>query len=92
MATESLRQGPYVGRTAGIVLLIATAVDAFLGILRPIWDAAHHSASVPLMMKATLITPMIFGLGVIYSVFGQKASSILGPRDRPSKLGWVVYI
>jgi sterol desaturase/sphingolipid hydroxylase (fatty acid hydroxylase superfamily) len=92
MPSESLWNKQLTERGIGILALVCSGVLTYLGVFQPIWDAAHHKASVSLFMKAAIVAPMVLALGLVYTILGDKAARFLGPRDRPSGLGWVFYI
>jgi hypothetical protein len=43
-------------------------------------------------MKGAVVVPVLFAIGVINVAMGERASQILGRRQKPSALGWVIYI
>ena len=79
-------------RGVGILALVGGFVFIYLGIYKPISDAANHEPSISVSMKAAVIAPLVLALGVVYTVFGPLTAGILGPRNRPSILGWAFYI
>jgi multisubunit Na+/H+ antiporter MnhB subunit len=79
-------------RGIGILCLIGSLVFIYLGIYQPISDAAHHEPTVSLSMKAAIIAPLVFALGITFTVLGDKTTKYLGPRNQLSKLGWAFFI
>lgn len=79
-------------RAIGILALLGSFVFIYLGIYKPISDAANHEPTISFSMKAAIIAPLVFALGLVYTIFGPLTAGILGPRNRPSFLGWAFYI
>jgi hypothetical protein len=79
-------------RAIGILALLGSFVLIYLGIYQPISNAANHEWTDSASTRASIIAPLVLALGLTYTVFGQHTSVILGPRSRPSVLGWAFYI
>ena len=79
-------------RGVGVLALLVSPVFIYLGIYKPISDAAHHESTISMSMKAAIIAPLILALGIVYTVFGPLTAGVLGPRNRPSIIGWAFYI
>ncbi len=43
-------------------------------------------------MKGAVVVPVVFAIGIVNVTMGERASQILGRRQKPSALGWVIYI
>ena len=79
-------------RAIGVFALVGTGVIAYLSIISPLLAASRHEESVGLSLKGAVVTPVIFAIGIINVVMGEKARTIIGRRQAPSPLGWVIYI
>jgi Na+-driven multidrug efflux pump len=79
-------------RGIGILALVGAGVLAYFFIAAPLLAAARHDRHIDFSMKAACFTPLLLALGVIYTIFGDSTARFLGPRHRPSALGYVFYI
>jgi threonine/homoserine/homoserine lactone efflux protein len=89
---ESARSCELPERGVGILAIVAGAVFAYIGIVSPLVSAARHEEKVTFILEAAVIAPLALALGVLYTVLGDTAAKYLGPRQRPSRLGWVFYL
>jgi hypothetical protein len=78
-------------RILGIFALVGSGVIGYLCIVAPLIAASRHESSVDLSLKGIVVFPVIFAIGIINIVMGERARSILGRRQMPSLLGWVIY-
>ena len=79
-------------RGIGVFALLGSSVFIYLGILRPLLSAMNREPTVTIGSTSAVIAPMVFCLGVTYTILGGNAERYLGPRNRPSALGWVFYV
>lgn len=78
-------------RGIGVFALVGCGVLSYLSIVAPLLAASRHEESVTLSMKGAIVAPILLAIGVINVTMGDRASQILGKRQRPSALGWVIY-
>jgi hypothetical protein len=55
-------------------------------------EGVNHRESVSLSMQGAVVMPVLLAIGIINVTMGERASQILGRRQGPSALGWVIYI
>ena len=79
-------------RGIGVLALVGCGILTYLSILSPLIAASHHQESVTLSLKGAVVTPVLLAIGLINVVMGDRAAAILGRRQKPSALGWVIYI
>jgi hydrogenase-4 membrane subunit HyfE len=79
-------------RGIGVLALICSSVFIYLGIYEPISDAASHKPTVSLSRKAAFIAPMVLALGIVYTVFGERAVKYLGWGVNATVLGWAFIV
>lgn len=79
-------------RAIGIFALIAGLALTYLGIISPLMAAARQRESVSFPLEGVVLAPLVLAIGLVYTLFGEKAARILGLRQRPSALGWVFAI
>ncbi len=75
----------------GIFALIGTGALGYLFVFTPLLAASRHASSVDLSLKGVVVVPVIFTLGIINVIMGERARPILGRRQMPSALGFVIY-
>ena len=78
-------------RILGAFALVGTAVIGYLCVLAPVLAASRHESSVDLSLKGVVVLPVIFAIGIINLIMGERARPILGRRQMPSRLGFVIY-
>ena len=78
-------------RGIGVLALIGCSVLSYLSIVSPLLAASRHEESVSPSMKGAVVVPVLFAIGIINVAMGERASQILGRRQKPSPLGWVIY-
>ncbi len=79
-------------RGIGVFALVGCGVLSYLSIVSPLLAASRHGESVSLSMKGAVVVPVLLAIGIINVVMGERASQVLGRRQKPSALGWVIYI
>jgi hypothetical protein len=89
---QSMMNRELSDRGLGIFALIGSGVLTYLCVIAPLLAASRHEHSISLSLKGAIVTPVIFTIGIINVIMGEKARQILGRRQMPSGLGWVIYI
>lgn len=79
-------------RGIGVLALVGCGILTYLSIISPLVAASRHEESVSLSLKGAVVAPVLFAIGLINVVMGDRAAQILGRRQKPSALGWVIYI
>jgi threonine/homoserine/homoserine lactone efflux protein len=79
-------------RGIGVLALVCCGVLAYLSIISPLIAASRHEERVSFSLKGAVVTPVLLTIGVIYVLMGDRTAQILGKREKPSALGWVIYI
>lgn len=74
-----------------MLALIGCGVLSYLSIVAPLLAASRHAESVTFSMKGAVVAPVLLAIGIINIAMGDRASWILGRREKPSALGWVIY-
>ena len=77
-------------RLLGLVLLAMGIGLGGLAIYAPLIAADLREKTISISLKGALIVPMCLGIGLIYLVYGNRVSDILGTRRQPSTLGWII--
>lgn len=83
---------PLSERGIGILALLGCGVLSYLSIVAPLIAASRHEESVNFSMKGAIVAPVLLAIGVINVAMGERANRILGRREKPSALGWVIYV
>src|SRR5260221_5734179 len=79
-------------RGIGVFALVGCGVLTYLSIISPLVAASRHEESVSLSLKGAVVAPVLLAIGLINVLMGDRAAQILGRRQKPSALGWVIYI
>jgi hypothetical protein len=74
-------------KTMGVVLLVAGLACLYLGVIDP---PVSGGDDVLLFSKAVALVPFALVYGIAYTFFTVRATLILGKRNRPTRIGWVV--
>jgi len=82
---------PLSERGIGVLALVGCGVLSYLSVVAPLLAASRHAESVNFSMKGAVVAPVLLAIGVINVAMGDRASRILGKRQKPSALGWVIY-
>ena len=88
---QSAMNKPLSERGIGVLALVGCGVLSYLSIVAPLVAASRHEESVNFSMKGAVVAPVLLAIGVINVAMGERASRILGRRQKPSALGWVIY-
>lgn len=88
---QSMMNKPLSERGIGVLALIGCGVLSYLSIVGPLVAASRHEESVNFSMKGAVVAPVLLAIGVINVAMGDRSSRILGRREKPSALGWVIY-
>ena len=79
-------------RGIGVLALVGCGILTYLSIISPLVAASRQEESVSLSLKGAVVAPVLFAIGLINVFLGDRAVQILGRRQKPSALGWVIYI
>ena len=71
----------------GVVLLLAGLACVYLGVIEPL---RVGSGGNRFLLKTAALAPMALVYGVAYTFFTRRATLILGRRNKPTRVGWVV--
>jgi hypothetical protein len=91
-AAQTIMSKPLSERGIGVLALVLCGVMSYLSVVTPLLAASRHEEEVSFSMKGVVVAPMLLGIGVIHVTMGDRASSILGRREKPSALGWLIYL
>ncbi|HEY5993659.1 MAG TPA: hypothetical protein VIU46_03565 [Gallionellaceae bacterium] len=99
---QSLMSRELPVRASGILLLVSGSVIAYFSVVSPFLAASNHEESVsttltgtgltPLALARLMgagVTPLILALGVVYTFFPARATTLLGHPQRMTRLGSV---
>ncbi len=92
--TDPNRQQPASKmRWIGLFMSIGGGMLAYLSVVSPLLAASHHEEDVSISLKAVMLAPTLLILGLILLLMGNdEAGRLLGSRQRPTPLGWVICI
>ena len=82
-------------RGIGAVVLVCGLALTYLSMISPLLDAARKAESVTVRFELAIIVPLALVTGLVYTLFGDRAAKVLGmlgPRRRPTALGWVFVL
>lgn len=88
---QSVMNKPLTERGIGVLALVGCGVLSYLSIVGPLLAASRHEESVNFSMKGAVVAPVLLAIGVINVAMGEQANRVLGRREKPSALGWVIY-
>ncbi len=74
-------------KTMGVVLLVAGLACLYLGVIDPLRGGAGGSSFA---LKTAVLAPLALVYGIAYTFFTMRATLILGRRNRPTRIGWIV--
>ena len=89
---QTIMSKPLSERGIGVLALVGCGVLSYLSVVTPLLAASRHEEEVSLSMKGVVGVPVLLAMGVIHVTMGDRASRILGRREKPSALGWVIYL
>lgn len=92
MTTDEKSGKGISNRVAGLLLLACGLVLLYVGIIEPIYSAAHDAKIVGTYLKAAIAAPIFLAAGLVFAAWGDKATLHLGTREKPSIKGWIFYI
>jgi hypothetical protein len=79
-------------RAIGVLALLLSLPIIYSGIYEPISDAASRKPTVSFSRKAAFVVPLVLALGIVYTVFGERAVKYLGWGTNATGLGWAFMI
>jgi hypothetical protein len=88
---DSHWRGLFSERVSGVILLIGSSIEGYGFILTPLLQATYHVQSINCWFTFITFISILFGYGLIFTIFGKRASRALfrSPKQ-PSKLGSIV--
>lgn len=92
MTTDDKSGKGISNRVAGLLLVVCGLVLLYVGIIEPIYSAAHDAKIVGTYLKAAIGAPVFLAAGLVFAALGDKATLHLGTREKPSVKGWVFYV
>jgi hypothetical protein len=88
---QPVAKGDSSDRILGVVALVGAGVIGYLCVVAPLLAASRHEGSVDLSLKGVVALPPIFATGIINLIMGERPRPILGRRQMPSPLGFIIY-
>ncbi len=82
----------FAGRVLGLIMLVAGTLMFFLYTYTAIVDAQAQLPTVDYREKFTFMQVVLLVPGLVYTIFGEHASKVLGPTSRPTRLGWAFAV
>jgi uncharacterized membrane protein YkvI len=89
---QSVMNKPLSERGIGVFALIGYGALSYLSVVAPLLAESRHAESVNFSMKGAVVAPVLLAIGVINVTLGGRANRILSRREKPSALGWVIYV
>lgn len=80
----------FASRPLGLILLAAASLAFVLNTYLPLSEAHAGADSISYSGKFVFIQPLFFVMGLVYTLFGERASVVLGPTSKPLKWGWIL--
>lgn len=78
-------------RILGFLLTIAGLGAMYYFIVRQAIGAIKHDPKVFLSLKGAMVSPVMLGIGVVYMVFGSRATEFLGDHTKqPTTTTWIL--
>jgi hypothetical protein len=77
-------------RIVGAVMLLAGIVLAYLCIYLPVMEAGRGDHTISITLKGAVLCPVGIGLGLIYTIGGDRANALLRDGRRLTPFGWFV--
>jgi hypothetical protein len=88
---RSLRDRLDIERILGLLLTIGGVAAMYYFIVRPAIGAIKHDPRVFLSLKGAMFSPVAMAIGVVYTVFGSRATEVLGDRTKqPTMTTWIL--
>jgi hypothetical protein len=78
-------------RILGFFALVGAGVIGYFCVLAPLVAASRHASSVELSFKGVAVLPPILAIGIINLIMGERARPILGRRQMPSPIGFIIF-
>jgi hypothetical protein len=79
-------------RVSGIIALVCGLLLVHNNVITPLTEARNHADKVYISHAVVGIIPFALVFGLVYTIWGEKATPIFGHPQRPSKWGWVLAI
>ncbi len=88
--SESLTHQESSERAIGIIFLVCGLGATYLSVISPLIAAMQQEPRISITLKGAIVTPLLLGFGVVYTILGPKATPILGDlQHRLSAIGLV---
>jgi hypothetical protein len=78
-------------RDIGVVLLISGGVLCYLCVYQPLESAWRGAPTVSVSLKGAILAPLSL-IGLMYLVLGQRATTIMGTREKPTTTAYAIGI
>jgi hypothetical protein len=80
-------------RILGLVLTIGGVAAIYYFVIRQALAAIRHAPGVFLSLNGVMVSPVALAIGVIYTVFGSRATDALGDnKARPTRTTWILIV
>jgi hypothetical protein len=76
-------------RVIGVVLLISGGVLGYFCVYQPLESAWRGAPTVSVSLKGAILAPLSL-IGLMYLVLGQRASTIMGTREKPKPTAYPI--
>jgi hypothetical protein len=80
-------------RILGVLLAIGGIAAVYYFIIRQALIAMRHESGIFFSSKAVMCSPVVFGVGIVLTVFGGRATAFLGDnKQRPTKTTYILIL
>ncbi len=80
-------------RIIGVMASIGGLAAMYYFIIRQAIAATRHDPRVFLSVKGVMLSPVGLAIGVVYTVFGNRATQFLGDNTkRPTRTTWILIV
>ena len=76
-------------RGIGVILLVAGGLLGFLCVYLPLASALRGAPTVSVSLKGAILAPISF-IGLMYLGMGQRATAIMGTREKPTPAAYFI--
>lgn len=80
---------PGYERVVGVLALAVAGFTGYFKVWSPLRDAMRGALSIEYSVTLIVLSPALLVLGLIYTVFGSRASLVLGKPNQPTHWGYV---
>jgi len=83
----------FLSRVLGVIVLLGGSTIGWFSVWFPLQKAANHARFVPVSLTLTIFSPLLIGMGIIYSVAPRWAIRVLGkPREQRGTIFYSICI